>query len=40
MKTGNGTFKKKRGGDIVHYDKNGKKVGVYKSVGRRYIKIK
>ena len=35
-----GTFKEKRGGEIVHYDKNGKKVGVYKSVGGRYVKIK
>ena len=25
-----GTFKKKKDGTIVHYDKNGKRIGVYK----------
>ncbi len=35
-----GTFKKQRNGTIVHYDKNGKKVGVYRLNKGRYIKAK
>ena len=35
-----GTFKAKRNGDIVHYDKNGKKVGIYRASGRKYKRIK
>jgi len=35
-----GTFKKNRKGDIIQYDKNGKKIGVYKIQNRRYGKIK
>ena len=35
-----GTFKERRNGDIVHYNKNGKKIGVYRAVGRKYVKVK
>ena len=35
-----GTFKKKRNGTIVQYDKKGKKIGVYKLSRGTYIKIK
>ncbi len=35
-----GTFKKTRSGQIVQYDKNGKKIGVYKPSVRKYKKIK
>lgn len=35
-----GTFRAKRNGDIVHYDKNGKKIGVYRASGRKYKRIK
>jgi len=33
-------FKKKFNGQIVQYDKNGKKIGVYKQKNGRYIRIK
>ena len=33
-----GTFKKAKNGSIVQYDKNGKKVGVYKNYTRKYVK--
>lgn len=35
-----GTFKKKRDGTIVQYDKRGKKVGTYKLQNGSYQKIK
>ena len=35
-----GTIKAKRNGDIIHYDKNGKKIGVYRASGRKYKRIK
>lgn len=35
-----GTFRKQRNGTIVHYDKNGKKVGVYKLNNGRYVQTK
>ena len=35
-----GTFKAKRNGDIIHYDKNGKKIGIYRASGRKYKRIK
>ena len=35
-----GTFKKSRSGKIIQYDKNGKKIGVYKIPNGRYVKIK
>lgn len=35
-----GTFKKTRSGAIVQYDKNGKKVGVYKLNSGKYVKTK
>ncbi len=35
-----GTFKKKKNGIIVQYDKNGKKIGEYKVGPGTYIKIK
>ena len=38
--THDGIFKKKHNGDIVQYDKKGKKIGVYKVINGRYIKIK
>ena len=35
-----GTFKKKRNGTIVQYDKNGKKIGTYKINSRKNLYIK
>ena len=35
-----GTFKKARNGQIIQYDKNGKKVGVYKQYNGRFTKLK
>ena len=35
-----GTFRKTRNGTIVQYDKNGKKVGVYKVNSGKYVKTK
>ena len=35
-----GTFKKKRNGTIVQYDKNGKKVGTYKMGNGKYYQVK
>ncbi len=35
-----GTFKKKRDGTIVQYDKRGKKVGTYKLQNGNYKKVK
>ena len=35
-----GTFKKRRNGQIIQYDKNGKKLGVYRVTSGRYIKVK
>ena len=35
-----GTFKKNRKGQYVQYDKNGKKVGIYKIPNGRYVKVK
>ena len=35
-----GTFKMSRNGSIIQYDKQGKKVGVYKTNQKRYKKIK
>ena len=35
-----GTFKKDRKGQIIQYDKKGKKIGVYKVSNIRYVKTK
>lgn len=35
-----GIFKKKRNGEFVQYDKNGKKIGVYKISNRKCVKVK
>lgn len=35
-----GVFKKTRGGEYVQLDKNGKKIGVYKVINGRLIKVK
>ena len=35
-----GTFKKKFNGDFVQYDKNGKKLGVYKMSKGKLVKVK
>ena len=35
-----GVFKKTRNGNIVQIDKNGKKIGVYKVVNGKFVKIK
>lgn len=35
-----GTFKKNKNGQIIQYDKNGKKLGVYKVTNKRYVKTK
>ena len=35
-----GVFKKTRSGDFVQYDKKGKKIGVYKVINGRFIKVK
>lgn len=35
-----GTFKKKHNGDIVQYDKNGKKIGVYKMQYGKMVRVK
>ena len=35
-----GTFKKARNGTIVQYDKNGKKIGVYKIKNGKYVQVK
>ena len=35
-----GTFKKAHNGKIIQYDKNGKKIGMYKIKNRKYVKIK
>ena len=34
-----GTFKRKRNGEIVQYDKKGKKIGKYKTIQGRFIKV-
>ncbi len=38
--TPEGVFKKNRNGDFVQYDKKGKKVGVYKLINGRLVKVK
>lgn len=38
--TPDGVFRKTRNGKIVQYDKNGKKIGVYKVVHGRFVKVK
>lgn len=35
-----GTFRKNRNGDFVQYDKNGKKIGVYRISKGMYLKVK
>lgn len=35
-----GVFKKTRKGEIVRYDNQGKKIGVYKVINGRFIKVK
>ena len=35
-----GVFKKTRGGEYVQLDKKGKKIGVYKVINGRLIKVK
>ena len=35
-----GTFKKSWSGKVVQYDKNGRKVGVYKLKNGKYVKVK
>ena len=35
-----GSFKKNRSGQYVQYDKNGKKIGIYKISNGRYVKVK
>ena len=35
-----GTFKAKKNGDIIHYDKKGKKIGIYRVSGRKYVRVK
>ena len=35
-----GTFKKKHNGEIVQYDKNGKKIGVYKMKYGKIVRVK
>ena len=35
-----GTFKKSHTGKIIQYDKNGKKIGVYKQQQGRYVRVK
>ena len=35
-----GTFKKKANGDFVQYDKNGKKIGVYRLLNGKLKKIR
>ena len=35
-----GVFKKNRGGEYVQLDKKGKKIGVYKVINGRLIKVK
>ena len=35
-----GVFKKNRSGEFVQYDKKGKKIGVYKLINGRLIKVK
>ena len=35
-----GTFKKKSNGTIVQYDKKGKKIGTYKNINGKFVKIK
>jgi len=35
-----GTFKKTHNGKYIQYDKNGKKIGIYKISNGRYIKVK
>ncbi len=35
-----GTFKKKHNGEIVQYDKNGKKIGVYKLQYGKMVRVK
>lgn len=38
--TPEGVFRKTRNGEIAQYDKKGKKIGVYKVVNGRYIRVK
>ena len=35
-----GTFKKKNNGTIVQYDKKGKKIGTYKNINGKFVKVK
>ena len=35
-----GSFRKNRSGQIVQYDKNGKRIGLYKVSNGRYVKLK
>lgn len=35
-----GVFRRSHSGDIVQYDKNGKKIGVYKVVKGKFVKVK
>ena len=39
-KAPDGIFKKTITGKIIQYDKNGKKIGVYKNENGRFVKIK
>lgn len=38
--TASGTFKKSFTGKIIQYDEHGKKIGVYRNINGRYVKIK
>lgn len=35
-----GTFRKKRNGDVVQYNGRGKKIGTYKMINGKYEKVK
>lgn len=35
-----GVFRKKKNGDFVQIDKNGRKIGIYRIVNGRFIKVK
>jgi len=35
-----GVFKKQRNGQIIQYDNNGKKIGIYKIKNRKYVRVK
>ena len=37
---GQGTFKKKSNGTIVQYDKRGKKIGTFKQINGKFVKVK